>query len=187
MKDTVSLVIESRAGDVAAFEALVREFRDMAVGYAYSILLDFHFAEDAAQEAFIECYANLWQLRDAAAFPAWFRRVVFKHCDRLTRGKRVPTVPIESAEQIESRDSDPAVTVQTRELQEMIRSAVGSLPRNERAVTTLFYISGYSADEMRQKELGEAGFTDEGIHRTWYFDGKKWHDEHWFSLVERDL
>lgn len=43
------------------------------------------------------------------------------------------------------------------------------------------------ADEMRRRELREAGYTDEGIQRDWYFDGRKWHDEHWFSLVERDL
>ena len=43
------------------------------------------------------------------------------------------------------------------------------------------------ADEMRARELKEAGCTDEGIHRDWFFDGKKWHDERWFSLVERDL
>lgn len=43
------------------------------------------------------------------------------------------------------------------------------------------------ADEMRAKERVEAGFTDESVHHAWYFDGKKWHDERWFSLVEQDL
>lgn len=64
MKDSISLVVSARGGDLAAFEALVREFWDMAVGYAYSILPDFHLAEDAAQEAFVECYVSLVQLRD---------------------------------------------------------------------------------------------------------------------------
>lgn len=43
------------------------------------------------------------------------------------------------------------------------------------------------ADEMRARELKEAGFTEEGIHRDWYYDGRKWHDERCFSLVEREL
>ncbi len=40
---------------------------------------------------------------------------------------------------------------------------------------------------MRAKERVEAGFTDESVHHAWYFDGKKSHDERWFSLVEQDL
>ncbi len=77
-------VVRAQGGDTAAFDALVRRFRDMAVGYAYSILRDFHAAEDAAQEAFIQAYYDLETLREPGAFPAWFRRVVFKHCDRIT-------------------------------------------------------------------------------------------------------
>jgi len=40
------------------------------------------------------------------------------------------------------------------------------------------------ADDMRARELKEADFTDEGIYRAWYFEGRKWHDERWFSLVK---
>ncbi|NIR02616.1 MAG: RNA polymerase subunit sigma-24, partial [Gemmatimonadales bacterium] len=67
-------------------------FQDMAVGYAYSILGDFHLAEDAAQEAFVQAYLDLRKLRVPQAFPSWLRRIVFKQCDRFTRRKRVHTV-----------------------------------------------------------------------------------------------
>ena len=40
-------------GNSAAFRTIVKRFQDMAVGYAFSILGDFHLAEDAAQEAFL--------------------------------------------------------------------------------------------------------------------------------------
>jgi len=53
MADLKSLIILAQAGDLEAFGKIVRQFQDMAVGYAYSILGDFHLAEDAAQEAFI--------------------------------------------------------------------------------------------------------------------------------------
>ena len=77
MEESATLVERSRSGDLDAFEALVRRFQDMACGYAYSILGDFHLAEDAAQEAFVDAYRNLGQLREPRAFPGWFRRVVF--------------------------------------------------------------------------------------------------------------
>ena len=88
---------------------LVRRFQDMAVGYAYSILRNFHSAEDAAQEAFLEAYRNLDKLREPAAFPGWFRRIVFKHCDRQTRSKQFATLPLDDAESLASQQpaADP--------------------------------------------------------------------------------
>ena len=57
----------AQAGDLAAYDAVVRRFQDMAVGYAYSLVGDFHLAEDAAQEAFIEAYLDLNKLQEPAA------------------------------------------------------------------------------------------------------------------------
>jgi phenylalanyl-tRNA synthetase alpha subunit len=51
---TRDLVIRARGGDpagrLAAFGELVSRFQDMAYGYAYSVLGDFHLAQDAAHQ-----------------------------------------------------------------------------------------------------------------------------------------
>src|SRR5262245_8230416 len=93
-----TLVVQSAQGNEAAYEALVRRFQDMAVGYGYALLREFQLAEDAAQEAFLEAYRTLSQLREPVAFPGWFRRIVFKRCDRILRVRTLSTVPLESAE-----------------------------------------------------------------------------------------
>ena len=54
MDGLAELFRQARAGDACAYEAIVRRYQDMAVGYAYAVLGDFHSAEDAAQEAFVE-------------------------------------------------------------------------------------------------------------------------------------
>ena len=78
---------QAKEGDVDGFAVLVERFQDMAVGYSHSILGDFHLAEDAAQEAFLEAYPNLHKVYGPEAFPSWFKRIVFKHCDRILRRK----------------------------------------------------------------------------------------------------
>ena len=78
---------QAKAGDVDGFAVLVERFQDMAVGYSYSILGDFHLAEDAAQEAFLEAYPNLHKVYGPEAFPSWFKWIVFKQCDRILRRK----------------------------------------------------------------------------------------------------
>src|SRR5215467_3480291 len=80
-----------------AFGEIVRRFQDLAFGCAYAILGDFQLAEDAAQEAFLTAWRNLDQLRKPEAFPGWFKRIVLTQCNRLTRGKRLDTVSLDTA------------------------------------------------------------------------------------------
>ncbi len=141
MEPLEPLVSRARDGNVDAFSVIVHRFQDMAVGYGYSLLHDFHQAEDAAQEAFFEAYRTLGNLRDPAAFPGWFRRIVFKQCDRITRRKTLPTVPLELAREPVAIQTD---AVMTRE----IVDAMDRIPEHEREATLLFYISGYSLEEV---------------------------------------
>ena len=87
MEELELLVARTRNGDLDAYGQIVSRFQDMALGYAYSILGDFPLAEDVAQDAFVEAYRQLKQLRDAVAFPGWFRRIVFTYCNTMNRRK----------------------------------------------------------------------------------------------------
>src|ERR1700675_366504 len=124
MTSVDSLVVRAREGDDGSYEALVRRFQDMAVGYSYSILGDFHLAEDASQEAFLEAYRNLNKLREPAAFPGWFRRIVFKQCDRLTRGKQFMTVPLDDAETLVSQQPGQTQSVEENEMKDRVLCAI---------------------------------------------------------------
>jgi RNA polymerase sigma factor (sigma-70 family) len=147
VNDLESLVIQAQDGNPTAYGDLVRRFQDMAVGYAFSILGDFHLAEDASQEAFARAFTNLAQLGAPAAFPGWFRKIVFTCCDRLARRKQIPTVPLEV--ELVSSAPGPDAIAEAKETSESVHQAIRNLPDSERAVITLFYISGYS-----QKEVG---------------------------------
>lgn len=150
METLHALVTAAQGGDLDAFSHIVQRFQGMAYASAYTMLEDAHLAEDAAQEAFIEAYLNLSNLREPAAFPGWFRRIVFKQGDRLTRGKHLSTVPFEptSIFDIPLDDLDPALVVENREMRDVVRSVVDALPERERIVTLLFYGSGYTLKDI---------------------------------------
>jgi RNA polymerase sigma factor (sigma-70 family) len=148
MNSLVSLINLVLAGDADAYSAIVRRFQDMAVGYAYALLRDFQLAEDAAQEAFFEAYRDLPKLRDAAAFPGWFRCIVFKQCDRLKRGKSFFTVSLATTEEQISNAMNPVETILRNEAKDKLWQAIDTLPEHERATLTLYYISGYSQAEV---------------------------------------
>ena len=147
MEEVRSLVVGAIAGDVAAFEQLVRRFQNMACGYAYAVLGDFHLAEDAAQEAFVDAYRLLPELRAPEAFPGWFRRVVFKHCDRISRG-RAPLVELDAVPEVASGEANPEQLVEEGETFRQVQEAVSALPDPQRQVTTLFYLRHHSQKEI---------------------------------------
>jgi RNA polymerase sigma factor (sigma-70 family) len=147
MEELTELIHQAQAGSTEAYSALVGRFQNMAYGYAYAVLGDFDQAQDAAQEAFIEAYRYLPDLRQPLAFPAWLKRIVFKHCDRITRRTRRET-SLEGALALASTQPGPPEIAERRESDRRVRTAIQSMSPDQRAVTALFYISGYSLQEI---------------------------------------
>src|SRR5947209_9785405 len=82
------LVARTLAGDIAAFEALVRRYRGLAFGLAYHQLGRFEDAEDAAQDAMVEAYLKLRHLREPERFAGWLRRIVAGKAAEVARRRR---------------------------------------------------------------------------------------------------
>ena len=148
MQELEAVIQQATLGDTQAFWTLVQRFQDMAVGYAYSVLGDFHLAEDAAQEAFVQVHRSLAQLREPKAFPSWFRTVVYKQCDRMTRRQRVRDVSLETTLDIKANQPSPAELVESSELRQAVQDALLLLPEAQQQVIVLFYIAEYSQKEI---------------------------------------
>ena len=63
MRELSGLVRRAQTDDLEAYNEIVRRLQDMAVMYAYSLLGDFHLAEDVAQESFVAAYLDLHKLQ----------------------------------------------------------------------------------------------------------------------------
>ena len=156
MRDIDSIVV--RALDAAspaaarreAFGELVIRFQDMAFACAFAVLGDVYLAEDTAQEAFVVAWQKLAQLREPAAFPGWFKRIVLTQCNRLTRCRRLQMVPLEDNTSATTIDPGPHLSAERHDLLTKVMRAINALPENERLVTTLFYVDGYT-----QADIGE--------------------------------
>ena len=133
-----------------AFGELVIRFQDMAFACAFAVLRDAYLAQDIAQEAFVVAWQKLAQLREPAAFPGWFKRIVLTQCTRLTRCKRLQLLPLDAGADKSTDDPGPHVAAERRDLVTKVLQAINVLPENERLVTTLFYVDGYT-----QADIGE--------------------------------
>lgn len=126
------------AGDVSAFEGIVRRWQAPLVNLAYRFCRDRGRAEDMAQEAFLRAYRGLRQWRRDAAFSTW----LFAVATNLYRSelRRIParTVSIEDVTELrDSRPSDGGLAEEDR--YQAVRSAILTLPSKYRDPMILFY------------------------------------------------
>ncbi len=156
MKDVDNLVLRAAdpnsppAARREAFGELVIRFQDMAFGCAFAVLGDAYLAQDTAQEAFVVAWRKLDQLREPAAFPGWLKRLVLTQCNRLIRCKRLQILPLDAGANAPTSDPGPHFYAERQELLTKVLQAINALPENERLVTTLFYVNGYT-----QADIGE--------------------------------
>jgi RNA polymerase sigma factor (sigma-70 family) len=154
MDELPQLVTRVKDGDTVAYDRIVCRFQDMAVSYGYSVLGDRHLAEDAAQEAFVEAFYCLGALYNPGAFPAWLRRIVFKHCDRVMRRKKSialsPDAITDAVDHAQSCHNTPHAIVEKNEFAGQVRAAIASLPEHERVVVVLFYMGDHSQQKIAE-------------------------------------
>ena len=135
------LVVRVRQGDQEAFGELVDRYRDMVYGLGYHLTGDFEAARDLAQEAFVQAFVKLDQLREPGRFAGWLRKIGTNVYRAQGRRRQVSTVGLEAA----------ATTADTRapsETKIVVREALARLRAPERLALTLAYVDGYSQAEI---------------------------------------
>lgn len=140
----VELVERARGGDRAAFEALVERYRDAVCGVAYHHLGNFDDVQDAAQEAFVQAYLRLAQLRDPEKFGPWLCKIASNVSVTRLRSRDRSEVELYETDEVRCSDSDPhrsAVRI-------IVRDALAKLSAKTRLTVTLACINGYSHQEI---------------------------------------
>jgi RNA polymerase sigma-70 factor, ECF subfamily len=140
------------AGDVSAFEGIVRRWQGPMINLAYRFCHDRGRAEEMAQEAFLRAYRGLAQWRKDAAFSTWF----FALASNLYRSelRRIPVAPVpldDVPEPVDPRASDAGLEAEDRD--RVVRRAVLNLPAKYREALILFYFHGMDV-ETAARSLG---------------------------------
>jgi len=126
------------AGDISAFEGIVRRWQGPLVNLAYRFCRDRGRSEEMAQEAFLRAYRTLGQWRKDATFSTW----LFALAANLYRSelRRIPakTVSLDDVAGVrDCRASD--VGVEDEDRRRSVRKAVLALPPKYRDTLILFY------------------------------------------------
>ncbi|MFQ6043501.1 MAG: sigma-70 family RNA polymerase sigma factor, partial [Candidatus Poribacteria bacterium] len=153
----VTLVQRCLAGDTEAFSMLVKKYESAVYGFCYHKVGNFADAQDLAQEAFVQAYIDLPQLRDATKFSHWLYRIASNVCTtwlrKQRRKRKIETVPLDDALEeygdfIDETASSPHEAVEYKELSASVADAISALSDKNRLAVTLYYIDGLSYGEI---------------------------------------
>lgn len=144
--DWLPHLLATRAGQVTAYDYVVRSFQDMAFAVALSRVSEPAAAEEVTQDAFIEAYMALPSLNDPRAFPGWLRTIVERQCSRWLRARS----PRPALTHDDGSDSSMEQELETRELQLNLVTVLDELPEHERAVILMVYVADYSQPEIAE-------------------------------------
>jgi RNA polymerase sigma-70 factor (ECF subfamily) len=135
---------QARAGDKAAFEALVTGHERLVLRTAWRLLGNREDTQDAAQEVFLRLYKGIRKLREDTLIEAWLYRVTLNVCQDLRRKRRSATRELIDRGQAPTPEHRIHVEQQT----EAMTALIAELPDKERAALVLREIEGLSTREV---------------------------------------
>ena len=147
-------VARAKEGDREAVRFLYLRYADNVYGYVRSIVRDEYEAEDVTQHVFAKLMTVIGKYEQRAVpFSAWILRLAHNSAiDHVRKRRAVPAAEVYGAdERVPEGNEDRA-----REL----RSALATLPEEQRDVIVLRHVVGLSPTEI----AGQLGKTEPSIH-----------------------
>lgn len=104
-------------------------------------------AEDIMQDAFFKAFDKVNTYRNEVSFGAWLKRIVVNTALDFVKKRKLPQVSIDEAYGLSDEANEEDYNFAPVSVEQLM-NAIRELPEGYRLVVTLFYIEGYSHDEI---------------------------------------
>jgi len=142
-----SLILEAKAGDLAAFEQIVTRYERIVFRVARRLLADPERARDAAQEVFLRLQGKLGKFQEEKDLAPWLYRMTVNLCHDLRRRSK-PSVALDLAPALRDAVLDPEQAMELLQRQELIAAALEELSPREREAIVLRDLEGLSTADV---------------------------------------
>jgi len=169
-----AIVERVKAGQVGAYDRLVRAYRERIFAVIYNMTGNREDAADLTQETFIKAFQAIGRFRGKAAFATWIYRIaVNTTLTFLKKNRRRRYFSFESlADEATADEAFEALVSKTgadapllaRELQEKLNEALQKLSPKHRAVVVLHEIEGLEHGEIARITRVSVGTVRSRLH-----------------------
>jgi RNA polymerase sigma factor (sigma-70 family) len=171
-KTDTELVVSARLGDRKAFDRLVTRYQPLAQRVARGMIDNEEIARDLAQEAMLQAYLSLGQLREDSRFKSWLTGIVLNVCRNYLRDQKAERLSFETltgglqldAANFSGVAMDPQAAAEERERHQQVLEAFNSLSPADRYAALLFYNEQLSLKEV----AAAAGVTVAAVKNRLY-------------------
>ncbi|HEY9682667.1 MAG TPA: sigma-70 family RNA polymerase sigma factor [Oculatellaceae cyanobacterium] len=173
------LVMLCKQKDEKAFEFLVRRHQRTVYGLLLRLAPDWNDTADLAQEVFIRVWKGLDNLKNPHAFKSWLGQVATHlfYDELRKRPRRTPVISLDQSmfgdDEAENQTRDIADTsagpeelFERKELDEEVRSAIATLPRQFRTAIVLRELEDMSYEQIAQLTNTDLGTVKSRISRA---------------------
>lgn len=157
-----------RAGEVRAFEELVRTYQHRVFGVAVRMLGNAAEAEELAQEVFLRVHRAIADFRGEAKLSTWLYAITSRLClTRLGGGeRRFGRAGEETLARLANGQADPAAMLERSELEAALHRAIVELPDERRIVVVLRDLEGLAYEEIAVALELPVGTVRSRLHRA---------------------
>ena len=154
MSEQRILIARALGGDKDAFDDIFDQYSGLMLRTAYNIVKDRDIAEDAVQNALIQAWQHLPNLRETGALRSWLLRIVVNQCisfqRRLARSRMFLYQSFSEQETyLASQIADDAKGRLERDWD--LAQAVEKLPAKQQNVIALHYYQGMTLPAISQR------------------------------------
>ncbi len=149
-----------QAGDVAAFDVLIRKYRERVFGVVYNLTSNREDTADLVQDAFIKAFQSINRFQGQSSFFTWLYKIAVN--TTLSHLRKNKLRQFFSLEKVQEDGASTEILNQLtdtsgadrdaylKELQEKLNEALQKLSIKHRTVITLFEIDGLSHAEIAE-------------------------------------
>jgi RNA polymerase sigma factor (sigma-70 family) len=168
------LVILARQGDKDAFGCLIERYRALANRIALRMVTSQDIAQDLVQEAMLQAYLSLNDLRNEESFRSWLYGIVLNVSKSYLRDQKRRSHFSEALNDNQSVDAwnsssapkDPQQIAIERELHSLVLSAIEGLPQAYREAARLYYYESLTLHEVAAITNASPGAIKVRLHRA---------------------
>jgi len=149
--DESFLIARARRGDARAFEEIVRLYQRRVYGVALRIVRAHDVADDVTQEAFLRAWRSLERFELGRPFGPWVCRIAANLAVNHVRSPRAREEGLPEAHaETRAREPGPLGALLDAEGAQVLETAIGQLPQEQRAVLVL-----RAVEELSYAEIAE--------------------------------
>ncbi len=152
-----ALIQRARTGDQEAFGMLVRLHQRQVYTLALRMLRDPEEASEAAQDVFLAAWQGLGRFREEARFATWLYRITYRHCLKVSEGRRRDEAARAAMTAEQAREQGPEGTLSSglaraaeADVRETVRAEIALLPPKYRSALVLRHLQELSYEEIAE-------------------------------------